>query len=91
MQIIEKIIVSATTPERVDVIWIDNSAAQPIPKFYSNGEWEALDTDEQDLSGKEDKSNKVTSISAQSTDTQYPSAKAVYTVLGNIEILLSQI
>lgn len=30
-----------------------------------------------DVSGKEDTSNKVTSLSAQSTDTQYPSAKAV--------------
>ena len=29
-------------------------------------------------SGKEDKSNKVTSFSSTSTDTQYPSAKAVY-------------
>lgn len=29
-------------------------------------------------SSKEDKSNKVTSISSASTDTQYPSAKAVY-------------
>lgn len=31
-----------------------------------------------DVTGKEDKSNKVTSISSSSTDTQYPSAKAVY-------------
>ena len=30
------------------------------------------------ISGKEDKSNKVTSISASSTDTQYPSAKLLY-------------
>lgn len=30
------------------------------------------------LSGKEDKSNKVTSISSQSTDTEYPSAKATH-------------
>lgn len=30
------------------------------------------------LSNKEDKSNKVTSISSSSTDTQYPSAKCVY-------------
>ena len=30
-----------------------------------------------DVSGKENTSNKVTSLSAQSTDTQYPSAKAV--------------
>lgn len=32
----------------------------------------------QDISGKEDKTNKVTSISENSTDTQYPSAKFVY-------------
>ena len=32
----------------------------------------------QDISGKENTSNKVTSINSSSTDTQYPSAKAVY-------------
>lgn len=32
----------------------------------------------QDVSGKEDKSNKVTSISSSSTNTQYPGAKLVY-------------
>lgn len=32
----------------------------------------------QDISGKENTSNKVTSISAQSTDDQYPTAKCVY-------------
>lgn len=32
----------------------------------------------QDISGKEDKSNKVTSIDDTSTDEQYPSAKSVY-------------
>jgi len=32
----------------------------------------------QDISGKEDKTNKVTSIDNTSTNTQYPSAKAVY-------------
>lgn len=31
-----------------------------------------------DISGKEDTSNKVTAISSESTDTQYPSAKLVY-------------
>lgn len=34
-----------------------------------------------DLSGKENISNKVTSVSSSSTDTQYPSAKAVYSGL----------
>lgn len=43
------------------------------------------------LSGKEDTSNKVTSISSSSTDTQYPSAKAVYTQIGNVEAVLDQI
>ena len=32
----------------------------------------------QDITGKEDKSNKVTNISSSSTDTEYPSAKCVY-------------
>ena len=36
------------------------------------------DTSIQDVSGKEDKTNKVTSLSSSSTDTQYPSAKCVY-------------
>ena len=36
-----------------------------------------------DVSGKEDKSNKVTSLSSSSTDTEYPSAKAVFDALQN--------
>lgn len=40
---------------------------------------------------KEDKANKVTSLSNQSTDTQYPSAKCVYDAIGNIETLLASI
>ena len=48
-------------------------------------------TSHQDISGKEDKTNKVTSISSSSTDTQYPSAKCVYNIVGNIETLLGGI
>jgi hypothetical protein len=48
-------------------------------------------TQHQDISGKEDKSNKVTSLSASSTDTQYPSAKAVYDLVGDIETILASI
>lgn len=44
-----------------------------------------------DLEFKEDKSNKVTSISSASTDTEYPSAKCVYDIVGNIESLLEAI
>jgi len=41
-------------------------------------------TTHQDISGKEDKANKVTAISAASTDTQYPSAKCVYDLIGGV-------
>ena len=40
-------------------------------------------TSHQDITGKEDKSNKVTSLSSSNTDTQYPSAKAVYDAINN--------
>lgn len=44
-----------------------------------------------DVSGKENTSNKVTSLSSSSTDTQYPSAKAVYDLVGDIETILASI
>ena len=36
-------------------------------------------------------SNLVTSISSSSTDTQYPSAKCVYDIIGDVESLLAAI
>jgi len=47
------------------------------------------DTAVQDVSGKEDKSNKVTSLSSSSTDTQYPSAKCVWDMIGDVETVLT--
>ena len=44
-----------------------------------------------DLTVYELASNKVTSLSAQSTDTQYPSAKCVYDLVGDVETLLAAI
>lgn len=44
-----------------------------------------------DLSLYEKLENKVTSISAQSTDKQYPSAKCVYDIVGDIESVLNAI
>ena len=41
------------------------------------------------LDGKEASSNKVTSLSSSSTDTQYPSAKCVYDIIGDIETLIN--
>ncbi len=45
----------------------------------------------QDISGKEDTSNKVTSLSANSTDAQYPSAKCVYDLIGDVSTAISAI
>lgn len=42
-----------------------------------------------EISGKENTSNKVTSLSASSTDTQYPSAKATYDTI-HPEVVTSQ-
>lgn len=43
------------------------------------------------ISDKEDISNKVTSISASSTDVQYPSAKCIYDEIGGIEDMIGDI
>lgn len=43
------------------------------------------------LGGKVDTSAITTSVTSSSTDTQVPSAKAVYDIVGNIETLLSKI
>lgn len=55
------------------------------PEPYIAPSWQAL------IDYAENKYNKVTSISAQSTDTQYPSAKCVYDMMGDVESLLAAI
>lgn len=49
------------------------------------------DEDKEKINSKEDISNKVTSISSTSTDTEYPSAKCVYDLIGDLETLLGGI
>lgn len=44
-----------------------------------------------DVSNMEVTTHKVTSLSSSSTDTQYPSAKCVYDLVGDIETLLAAI
>ena len=44
-----------------------------------------------DISYAEDINNKVISIDENSTDTQYPSAKCVYDLIGNVEELLENL
>ena len=57
-------------------------ATQPYVATY-------VSNNHQDISGKENISNKVTSLSSNSTDTQYPSAKCVYDLIGDIDTLLT--
>ena len=40
---------------------------------------------------KEDVSNKVTSLSSSSTNSQYPSAKCVYDIIGDVESILAEV
>lgn len=63
---------------------------QHDPLLSRFGNWQVAITDF-DLSVKQDKSNLVTSLSASSTDTQYPSAKCVYDLVGDIETALNTI
>lgn len=44
-----------------------------------------------ELDNLENSSNKVTSLSSSSTDTQYPSAKCVYDLVGNISTVLASL
>lgn len=44
-----------------------------------------------DISGLQTKANLTTTLSASSTDEQYPSAKCVYDIIGDVETLLSAI
>lgn len=56
--------------------------------IYVNNNWELIGSTAIDLSGYEQTANKVTTISAQSTDVQYPSAKCVYDELQNLYNLI---
>lgn len=74
--------------------WTDLSAAID-PDDISRIVLQYLDEHGVDLTGVERTANKVTAIGSGSTDTQYPSAKAVYnaiqTAIGSIETQLSQV
>lgn len=55
----------------------------------TNGWSESYRIDLPDLTNVESTTNKVTSLSESSTDTQYPSAKCVYDLIGDIESVLN--
>lgn len=56
-----------------------------LTNYYNKTQSDSL------LNAKENISNKVTSISSSSTDTQYPSAKCVYDIVGDIDSVLDAI
>ena len=52
--------------------------------IYAEDAWEQVGVTDVDLSGVEIEENLVTSLSAESTDTEFPSAKCVHDIFGNI-------
>ena len=68
----------------IETVKVNGSALTPDAN-------KAVDITVPSVSGKEDTTNKVTSLSSSSTDTQYPSAKCVYDLIGDIETLLAAI
>jgi len=75
--------------------YTDLSDKPIIPAGQIQSDWSQTNTGSLDyiknkpnMSLKEDVSNKVTTLSAQSTDTQYPSAKATYKILSDVESML---
>lgn len=85
-----------TTDIQTNVIYlVPSSTAQQQNIYdeyiYSNNAWEHIGSTAVDLSGYELKINKVTSISAQSTDNEYPSAKLLYDSLQALSNVFARI
>lgn len=59
--------------------------------MYIDNNWEPVGTTKASVDAKEDASNKVISISNESTDQQYPSAKCMFDIVGNVENLLEEV
>lgn len=75
--------VTITVPTKTSQLTNDSGFLTSAPVTSVNGRTGAV-------TGLQD-SNLVTSLSASSTDAQYPSAKCVYDLVGNVESLLSSI
>lgn len=81
---------------RTDVIYLVPSSLPSQQNIYDeyiyvNNAWECIGSTAIDLSGYELKINKVTSISAQSTDNEYPSAKLLYDSLQALSNVFARI
>ena len=71
----------------------DLSNKPTIPDAQIQSDWDQSDNTAKDFiknkPSAEVTGNKVTSLSSQSTDTQYPSAKCVYDLVGDVETLIN--
>lgn len=83
--IIENNVISAIGGGNVDDIQVNGTSivSESVANILTNSAYSSSNkiatmSDLPDISGKENTSNKTTSISSASTNTQYPSAKAVY-------------
>lgn len=66
------------------VVWYGSAGLSIMSTSIDEEGWYSVSTYPLELS-----SNKVTSLSSSSTDTQYPSAKAVYDMIGDVETLIN--
>ena len=81
----------ANTPETISYINLgDGQGDHPIDAVSVGGKTVSeIKTEFED--DFQLKSNIVTSVSSSSTDTEYPSAKCIYDILGNLERRLGSI
>ena len=80
-------------PAKADYIKNKPTIVNPVQPDWNQSDSSALDYIKNKPSipsivGLEETANKVTSLSAQSTDTQYPSAKCVYDLIGGLDDLI---
>jgi len=76
MQQIKNIIKGPYEPQDNTVLWVDTGNPDaPVEKIFCNGQWTA--TSGSGTEPVESTANKVTEITAESTNVEYPSAKAV--------------
>lgn len=76
--------------DKISYIQIGNSTPIPIAVDSDNIDIDGTSLPDV-LDGKEDKVNKVTEITQNSTDVQYPSAKCMYDIIGEIGQVLDRI
>ena len=75
----------------VTIIELTQAQYDALTAYTEDAIYVITDAPVYDITNYELLSNKVTSISSASTDTQYPSAKCVYDLVGDIESLLASI